>query len=215
LAHQGMVIGVDGQHGVAVNELTLGRLPRRPQAGKAHRLAVGACNPGRHRLATSPIGLEEGVSRDNAVIAVLPGIPKAGFAGDSLCASVVGGPGDLGVLRPVRHQTKQTIESLPFWHRLVAHISMWMAPDEAAHITGPQIVLAQVGGRLDAEVATKALAFLDGLVMAAHSRMVAVIYCPCRSCVRRTCHPLLWFKLLITFGITLEGCAGAGFAKAA
>lgn len=49
---------------------------------------------------------------------------------------------------------------------------VWLAPNEAAHVTRPHICLARLGRQFHTEMAAVAFAVLKGLEMAAHAVIV-------------------------------------------
>lgn len=102
-----MRLGIDGQHGVAENWRALGGFPDRPEPGNPHRFTIDPSNSCCDGLATAPVRLEKIFRRDDAMLALAPGIPETGFAGYRLAAGVVGVTCNFGVRRPVRHQTEQ------------------------------------------------------------------------------------------------------------
>src|SRR5574343_665504 len=51
LAHEGVVVGIDGQHRKAMGYIAGRRLPYRPQTCDAHRLAIRPCDARWYRFA--------------------------------------------------------------------------------------------------------------------------------------------------------------------
>ncbi len=107
-----------------------------------------------------------------------PGIPEAGLLCHRLAAGVVGMAGDLCVLRPVRHQAKESWQGFVRWHSFITDIGVGLTPDEPAQIPGPHIELAHVKGRLHVEVSDVLVPFLEGLIVAAHSQMLTGLSSP-------------------------------------
>ena len=101
-----MVIGVDRQHGEAVNCLACRRLPPRPQTGYTNRLAISARNPCRYGLAAAPVGLVNSIGRDDAAMTFAPSVPEAGQGRCCLTSGIEGMPSELIVFGPMRKQTE-------------------------------------------------------------------------------------------------------------
>lgn len=85
------------------------------------------------------------------------------------------GLGNLGVNGPVRNHAKHTGQGLACGYGVIADIGMGMSADKAGHIARPDIRLSQVRWWFHAEVTAVAVAFLEGLIVAAHSRMVTAV----------------------------------------
>ncbi len=143
---------VDGQHREAVQDLALGGFPPRPEPGHAHGIAVGFADAGGGGFAAAPVGFEEGFDRDDAVLGIAPGVPEAGFFGDSFGAGVVGVAGDLVIGRPVRDQAEAAEQRFAFRHRVIARFGMGVAADEGALVTRPNILACKVAWEVDPKV---------------------------------------------------------------
>ena len=77
------------------------------------------------------------------------------------------------IQHPVRNQAKQAGHRFALWHRLITNICFPGSANESGWIAWPNIVLAHVNGRHNAEVFGVALALLDSLVVTAHILIVA------------------------------------------
>lgn len=69
-------------------------------------------------------------------------------------------------------QAKQAIQCSSQWHGLVARIGMRVTSNQSAKVTRPQIMLAQFGRRVHAEMPAVQLSLLEGLVVRAHGLLL-------------------------------------------
>lgn len=136
-----MAVGVDSEHGEAAENLTARLLPARPQASNTHRLSVCSGNPGWDRSTGAPVGLKEGLRRNDAVPGQAPCIFVAWPLSYGFGASVVLALGQRGVRRPVRYQAKRPAETLSSAHRGVPFLGWCRPPNEGPHVRRPQVSL--------------------------------------------------------------------------
>lgn len=165
-------------HLKAVDPLTLGRLPWRPDACDAKRAAVCGREPGRDVLACTPVRLIDGLARDDAVLALGPRVLEAGQAGNGLAARVVRAYTVLYLFGEAGQEAEMCVKQLKIRHRLIAGILLcWTSNDRCFVSRVNMRVRARfVAGRKgDAEASFQELAALFGLAVAAHCCIVRLI----------------------------------------
>lgn len=91
VAEQRVLIGVDGEHRVALLPMTGRVAVAIPQPRNAQRRAVGPGEAGGYGLAGSPVGFEDGVGGDDAVLRAAPGVAEGEGVGHLVVAGVEGG----------------------------------------------------------------------------------------------------------------------------
>lgn len=143
--HQGMGLRIEGEHGVAVDQLARGALSARPQARNSQWCLVCCFNAGGDGFTATPSGLKNGVSRNDAALVALVGVPETGLDGGGFAAAVVGAARDFGVGSPVRHQTEPAVAGFSFWHRVVTDVGLRVPAHEGAQVTWPDIQSGMVG----------------------------------------------------------------------
>lgn len=113
LIHEGVHISIDGQHGVAAEDLALGRFPGCPEPSNAHGLAICADDPGGNGFAGSPVRLIDGVRWNDAFSAKTPCIAETGLFSDGFGSGVVGIACNLGIGCPMGDQTERAGKRFP------------------------------------------------------------------------------------------------------
>ena len=83
-----VLVGVDGEHGVALLHLAGGVASAVLQVGDTQRRAIGPGEPGSHRSARPPIGFEDGVCRDDAVLPTAPRVAEGEGLGRRLATGI-------------------------------------------------------------------------------------------------------------------------------
>lgn len=107
LVHDGMLIGIDCEHGKAHNPLARSGVgPAVPQTGNAERVTAGQLDLPTHGLAGLVAGLIEVVDQHQAVLALPPRGAVTGLFCSGFAADVVGVPTDLVILGPSWNQAK-------------------------------------------------------------------------------------------------------------
>lgn len=86
-----IVVGVDGEHRITLLRLSGGVPVAIPQACDAQRCAVGSGKAGGHRDARPPVGFEDGLGRDDALLAAAPGIAEGEGLGRRLASRIESG----------------------------------------------------------------------------------------------------------------------------
>lgn len=111
--HQRVTVGVDRDHRVAFDNfpsILVG--PGVPEASQAPGRAICAPEAPPDILAGFPTGLIEGPGRNDAALAVLPGLLVGGLVLDLLEAGIVGRVGELGGFGEERYQAPLTNDEL-------------------------------------------------------------------------------------------------------
>ena len=182
---QWIVVGIDGQHGVALLPLAgLVSVPI-PDPGYAERRTIRTRESGRHRF----IGLEPGlgflamvrleyrVCRDDVVLSAAPGVAKSERLGLRFAARVE--RRKLAYLvEPIglshgADETPTASDCFAIWYRFVASVMLHRPAHEHALVAWPHVVLADRGCLLaHAELLEQQLAVLQGLVVAAHGTLL-------------------------------------------
>ena len=123
-AHDGMCVGVLGQHGVALDDFA-GFLagPGAPQAGKAPGLAVGPPETPPDIASAFPARLVERPGRDDAPLATQPWLLVGRLAGDFLEAGIVGRVGQL--CRPGEPRNQAPLSNDQFVFAFRADANEW------------------------------------------------------------------------------------------
>ena len=91
-----MLVGIDGQHREAVH-LPIRSIPSRPRTRNADGFEVDTADTSLNSLARAPVGLEDRLSGDDAVLPVVPGIAKTGLGRNRFTSGVVGAPPNRGI----------------------------------------------------------------------------------------------------------------------
>jgi len=107
LAHYGVLIRIDRQHGETDDQLARSRIcPSIPKAGNAKRVTRGQFNLPTYSLARLVTGLVKVVDQHQSKLPLPPCGSVTGLLGGRLAACVVGVPTDLVVLGPARYQSE-------------------------------------------------------------------------------------------------------------
>ena len=116
-----MGIGIDGDEGVADDDLAVLAHPARPDAGGAHGLVVHAGDTGRQGLAGAQVVDLKGLQRHDAALACQPGIAKGRSRGQIVDFCIHQLERAQAAVRrrlhPVRHQTEAGRHQQPFHRR--------------------------------------------------------------------------------------------------
>lgn len=78
------MVCVDSQHRDAVQGFALGVFPPEPKTSHTYRFTICVADVGGHGFAATPIGFEEGLDRDDAVLCLAPGIAEAALEREDL-----------------------------------------------------------------------------------------------------------------------------------
>ena len=136
VAKQRVLIGVDGQHAVAVDDLARRVLPLLPETGDAHHAAVGTGEAGRDGFARAPVGFINSRCWNDAVLGLAPGVTEGRFFGDGLGAGVVGVARQFLILGPGREQAEDP------WEQFEVVIGVIdRGAHEGALVAGPEVQL--------------------------------------------------------------------------